>query len=214
MQDAKPRFSIIVSIYDKAPEISENLPALLNQQYDEGYEVIVVDESSTDNTNDVLKQFKSQYSQLYTTFLPKYQFQKNRQRLALTIGVKAAKHNYTIITDIDMPPLSETWLQDVADVIDREHPALIAGYFKEKDSTMKCQTFDNIAQAEDLVCKAERQRANGHSGRWQRYLRGKYDFLVVKTCLGHELLRLFGTDLHGTRLLSSRIKVVVHNLME
>ena len=212
--DDKPKFSIVVSTYDQAQEISENLPSLLNQQYEAGYEVIVVDESSADDTADVLKQLKSQFPNLYTTFLPKYQFQKNRQRLAYTIGVKAAKHNYTVLADINRPPLSETWLQDLAEVIESQRPELMAGYIIRKKGTMKLQTFDDIAQAQHIVGKAERRKANGHKGRWLRFLRGKYDFLVVKTSLGHELLRFFETDLKGTNLLGCRLKVILHNMME
>lgn len=210
---SKIQFSIIVTVHDQAREISEHLPTLLTQQYDDGYEVIVVDESSADDTTDVLKQLKTEYPHLYTTFLPKYHFQQNRQRLAFTIGVKAAKYDYTILADINTPPVSETWLHDLAEEIESLHPELMAGYFKRKNGVLKLQTFDDIAQAETIVSKAERKKANGHKGRWCRFLRGKYDFLVVKTTQGHELLRLFDTDLHGTRLLLCRIKVFLSSML-
>ena len=42
-----------MSVCDDASLIEENLPAFLEQEYEAGYEVIVVDESSTDNTEDV-----------------------------------------------------------------------------------------------------------------------------------------------------------------
>ena len=48
-------FSIVMTVYDQAHDLEENLPAFLTQEYEPGYEVIVVDESSTDNTEDVLK---------------------------------------------------------------------------------------------------------------------------------------------------------------
>ena len=64
-------FSIIMTVYDQAPELRENLPLFLTQEYEPGYEVIVVDETSTDGTTDMLKLLKEDYPHLYTTFLPK-----------------------------------------------------------------------------------------------------------------------------------------------
>ena len=86
------KFSVIMTVFDNGSELEQHLPAFLTQQYEPGYEVIVVDESSTNNTDDVLKLMKQQYPHLYSTFLPKPDVHRNRKRLALTIGVKAAKN--------------------------------------------------------------------------------------------------------------------------
>ena len=48
MSKNERRFSIIMTVYDQAGELEENLPAFLQQEYEPGFEVIVVDESSTD----------------------------------------------------------------------------------------------------------------------------------------------------------------------
>ena len=94
-----------MTVFDNGKDLEENLPAYLTQQYEPGYEVIVVDESSTDNTDDVLKLMKQQYPHLYTTFLPKPDIHLVRKRLALTIGVKAAKNEQIIFTDIKAFPI-------------------------------------------------------------------------------------------------------------
>ena len=47
--------SVLITVHDQAQEIREKLPAYLTQNYDSGYEVIVIDETSTDETPDVLK---------------------------------------------------------------------------------------------------------------------------------------------------------------
>lgn len=207
MNNAKKKagFSVIIAVYDQAPELAEHLPSLLAQQY-EDYEVIVVDESSTDETADVLKQMKDSHPQLYTTFLPKYHFQKNRRRLACTIGVKAAKHEWVIIADISTPPPSPQWLEELAQQADST-TTLMLGYISRKSGDMRLQTFSDVAQARAVITKAERKRSrNGHRGKWFRRLRGKYDFIVVRTDSGHDLLRYFEVDLRGGRLTSYRLK--------
>ena len=55
-----PGFSIIIPVHNNAMEIERNLSAFLEQKYSCNYEVIVVDESSSDETEDVLKRLKSQ----------------------------------------------------------------------------------------------------------------------------------------------------------
>ena len=114
MEPTLSTFSIIMSVCDDACLIEENLPAFLEQEYEPGYEVIVVDESSTDNTADVLKLQKNEHPNLYTTFLPRPNRLVNRPRLALTLGVKAAKNDWVVFTDISTPPPSSQWLAELS----------------------------------------------------------------------------------------------------
>ena len=58
MDKSGPSFSILITVYNQANELRDNLPAYLTQQYEQGYEVIVIDESSSDEPPDVLKLLK------------------------------------------------------------------------------------------------------------------------------------------------------------
>ena len=202
------RFSVIMAVYDNARELEEKLPAFLTQTYEPGYEVIVVDESSTDNTEDVLKLFKNEHPHLYTTFLPKPDRNIMRRKLALTIGVKAAKNEWVILTDIHATPPSEEWLKEIAECIDNTTEAMI-GYYRKKGT--KIQLFEDITQTRRLIRKAERKRADGHKGKHLKYLRGKYDFIVVKTSKAHDLLKFFEQKVSFRRLLGLRLAVMCQN---
>lgn len=197
-----------MAVYDNARELEERLPAFLTQTYEPGYEVIVVDESSTDNTEDVLTLFKNDYPHLYTTFLPKPDRNIMRRKLALTIGVKAAKNEWVILTDIHAEPPSEEWLKEIAECIDNTTEAMI-GYYRKKGT--KIQLFEDITQARRLIRKAERKRADGHKGKHLKYLRGKYDFIVVKTFKAHDLLKFFEQTIGFRRLLGLRLAVMCQN---
>lgn len=190
----QPTFSIITAVNDQANELKDNLPALLAQQY-EGYEVIVVDESSTDESTDILKQLKAEHPHLYTTFLPKYQFQKNRRRLALTIGVKATKNEWIVFTDITFAVPSAQWLADLSEFC-HDSAILQLGYVNKKSGEVQLRGFEDIAEARRLISKAERWRAGVGHDRWMKYLQksANYDFIAVRADHGHELLRLFALD--------------------
>lgn len=203
------RFSVIMAVCEKARELEESLPDFLAQTYEPGYEVIVVDESSTDDTEDVLKLFKQKYPQLYSTFIPKPNRNITRRRLALSIGVKAAKNEWVIFTDINAKPTSEEWLKEIADSIDGSSMVLL-GYFRKKGT--KLQIFDEVWEANRQIRKAERKRADGHEGKRLKYLRGKYDFIAVQRDYAHDLLKFFEQDFSLRHLLGLRLSIMFHNL--
>ena len=185
--DKKPSFSIILAVQEQAEALQNQLPSLLTQQYDD-FQVIVVDESSTDNTSDVLGCLKDEYPRLYNTFVPRYHFQRNPRRLAFTIGMKAAKNDWIIFTDLETLPTSETWLEELSEFAVSPNEMLL-GYVKRKTGDVRLKSFEDISQTGNLVTKTERRRANGshHSS----LFRHDYDFIAVRADRGHELLRLF-----------------------
>ena len=65
--DAKPGISVVIVASDHEKQLTENLPHILTQDYPD-YEVIVVDDNSQDDTNDLLQRLAQQYPHLYSTF--------------------------------------------------------------------------------------------------------------------------------------------------
>lgn len=198
-----------MTVYDNARELESNLPTFLTQEVETGYEVIVVDESSTDDTDDVLKRFKQSHPYLYTTFLPKPDHNVVRRRLALTIGVKAAKNEWIILSDIQAVPNTEDWLKEVSDAIGGSTRAMV-GYFRKKGLLL--ETFDDIGQTRQVISKAERKKAYGHRGKRLKYLRGKYDFIAVRREDAHDILKYFEQSISLRRLLGLRLSIACHNL--
>ncbi len=203
------KFSVIMTVFDNGNDLEQHLPAFLTQTYEPGYEVIVVDESSTDNTDDVLKLLKQQHPHLYTTFLPKPDIHIVRKRLALTIGVKAAKNERIIFSNINAFPQDETWLQTIADNLGNASGIMLGCYQKGE---LKMRLFDDLESVSDYIIKSERQRADGHKGTHLKNLRGKYDFIVVRTAEAHELLKRFDQSVGFGRLLGLRLSILFQNL--
>lgn len=203
------KFSVIMTVFDNGNDLEQHLPAFLTQTYEPGYEVIVVDESSTDNTDDVLKLLKQQHPHLYTTFLPKPDIHIVRKRLALTIGAKAAKNECIIFSNINAFPQDETWLQTIADNLGNASGIMLGCYQKGE---LKMRLFDDLESVSDYIIKSERQRADGHKGTHLKNLRGKYDFIVVRTAEAHELLKRFDQSVGFGRLLGLRLSILFQNL--
>ena len=203
------KFSVIMTVFDNGSDLEQHLPAFMTQTYEPGYEVIVVDESSTDQTDDVLKLMKQQYPHLYSTFLPKPDIHVVRKRLALTIGVKASKNEWIIFSDINAFPQDDNWLQTIADNLG-DTTGIMLGRYKKGELTTRL--FEDIEAVSDYIVKGERQRADGHKGSRLRKLRGKYDFVVVRANEAHELLKYFEQPVGFGRLLGLRTRIMFRNL--
>ena len=186
--------SVILTVHDNAPELERHLPLLLEQEYAAGYEVIVVDESSTDDTADVLKRLKARYPHLYTTFIPESSHYLSRRKLALTIGVKAAKNEWLLFTDADCHPESPQWLRAMAshctDDVD-----IVTGYCGYDSDAPAYWRYERLLTA----CYQMRRTLRGTAYRYEghnlairksvflqhngflsnlKYLRGEYDLMV------------------------------------
>lgn len=185
--------SIVVACHDNASELERNLPLLLQQQYT-NFEVIVVDESSTDDTDDVLKQLKAKYANLYTTFIPESSHYLSRRKLALTVGVKAAKFEWIVFVDADSRPSDQMWLSQMASQCGKRCD-MVMGYTNySPDSSLYYRYFRFVAAVRNMslaqhslpyasggctiaIRRDVFMRGNGFVKDLE-YLRGEYDFLV------------------------------------
>ena len=105
--------SIIISARNEAQNLRENLPSILNQKY-KNFEVVVVNDCSSDSSDLVLEEFKHQYPNLKIVTITEHVRFKTGKKFALTLGIKAAKHEHLLFTDADCKPASENWITRMA----------------------------------------------------------------------------------------------------
>lgn len=108
-----PPVSIVIASKNESENLLKNLPLILEQDYP-NFEVIVVNMGSTDETNDSLKQLGYKYPNLYHTFVPADAEDINNKKLALTLGIKAAKNEYLLFTEAYCRPSSNRWIEEFA----------------------------------------------------------------------------------------------------
>lgn len=202
-------FSVIMTVYDDARKLEENLPVFLSQEYEPGYEVIVVDESSTDDTDDVLKQLKHDNPHLYTTFIPKPNRRITRRKLALSVGIKAAKNEWVIISDIDAVPKSSEWLKELAEATSYTTDAVV-GYFMKKG--LRLQVFEETFYARQLIRKEERKRGKKRQVKFMKKLRGRYDFVAVRREKAYDILKYFEQNVGRFQLPFIRLNIFLQAL--
>lgn len=106
-----PGISVIISSKNDSVQLEKNLPFILEQDYP-NFEVIVVNCGSTDETDTVLKAASLKYPRLYHTFIPPEADEINEKKLALTVGIKAAKYDYLLFTESYCRPCSSEWIRE------------------------------------------------------------------------------------------------------
>jgi len=103
-----PGITLLVCARNEAHNLRRHLPLLLGQICPTPYEVLVVDDASTDDTPAVLVALQKQYAHLRTLRIETKIFSGKKH--ALTQGIASAKHDLILLTDADCQPLSAQWL--------------------------------------------------------------------------------------------------------
>ncbi len=141
----QPPVSVIICAHDEDTNLKRFLPSILNQDYP-NYEVIVVNDSSQDNTSDVIKLFMNDYAHLRTTFVPVGTRIVSSKKLALNLGIKASTHEHLLFTDADCEAKSKNW---ISKIMRNYTPGIdiVLGYgaYQEEDSLLsKMISYDTL----------------------------------------------------------------------
>ncbi len=136
-----PPLSVIIAAHNQAPALRRHLPSILNQDYDR-FEVIVIDMASTDETKDVLERLEMQNAHLRHTCTPASARDISVERLALTLGFRAALHNWVVITRPDCEIASPRWLQGIGKTITNPHNNAQSAHLKEPDMILGSAQYD------------------------------------------------------------------------
>ena len=195
----QPPVSILITAHDNLAELERNLPMFLRQQYAADYQVIVVCQSTDGETQDFLKRTAAENPHLYYTYIPESSRYMSRKKLQITLGVKAAKHEWIILTEPNCRPSNDKWLQTMArQCQDPNH--LVLGYVALDEETKSVRRFDSIRKAYYVLRRAQQtygyrshmpnvafrksdfMKEQGYQGNLE-YVRGEYDFLVNKYAL-------------------------------
>ena len=128
-----PPLSVIICARNEAENLGKFLPAVLDQDYP-SFEVVVVNDCSEDNSFDILGGMMNRYPHLKVSTIQKDPGFAHTKKLAMLIGIKAAKNDLLVFTDADCQPVSKLWLREVASAAAGKAELIIGygGYIPEK----------------------------------------------------------------------------------
>lgn len=141
-------FSVVVPARDEAESIEQCVESILAQNYPQHlFELIVVDDHSTDNTPDLVVQLQKKYSNLKLISLQEALKGKPLnayKKKAIEIAIGTASFDWIVTTDADCIAPKQ-WLQYFDAIIQERNPVFVAApvAFIQDDSMLSAfQTID------------------------------------------------------------------------
>lgn len=110
--DLLPPVSVVVVGRNEAENFKAFLPLILNQDYP-NFEVIAVDDRSSDQSKFVIEELQREYPHLRLVKVPENDRFWNGKKFGLALGIKAAQHEHLLLTDADCYPSSPDWITEM-----------------------------------------------------------------------------------------------------
>jgi biofilm PGA synthesis N-glycosyltransferase PgaC len=142
---SKEPVSVIICARNEAENLKQFLPSVLEQDYP-SYEVIVVNDCSEDNSDDILGELISKYPKLRVSSINKDPKFTHSKKFAQFIGIKAATNELLLLTDADCQPESEKWLSGMVSNFSEGIDFVLGygGYFRKKGLLNKYIRYDSM----------------------------------------------------------------------
>lgn len=139
--------SVIVCAKNEAENVKKLIPELLNQNYDD-YEIILIDDASSDETLELFEEFKKTSAKISIVKVENIEPFWGNKKYALTLGIKTAKKPYLLFTDADCIPNSDNWILEMTSHF-TEKKSIVLGYGKYKK--IKGSFLNKIIRFETLL---------------------------------------------------------------
>lgn len=140
-----PPVSVVICAKNEADNLTEYLPKILSQDYPE-FEVVVVNDCSWDNTEDVLREYGKIFPNLKPILIKEDDYYKHGKKFALMVGIKGTKYEHLLFTDGDCYPTSTQWIKEMMQGYGAGKEIVIGygPYKKEKSFLNKLIRFDTF----------------------------------------------------------------------
>ena len=137
--------SVIICARNEVENLKKYLPIVLTQDYP-NYEVIVVNDCSCDESEETLAVLQTKYPRLRVTTINEDKKFYHGKKLALTIGIKAAKNELLLLTDADCYPVDKNWINRMQqNFTDKTEIVLgYGGYINKKGWLNRLIRFDTF----------------------------------------------------------------------
>lgn len=191
----KVPISVIVCAKNEAENIKKFFPLLISQDYAE-YEIVLIDDASSDETLDLFETYEKQYPNIKLVKVQNNEAFWGNKKFALTLGIKASKYEYLVFTDADCYPVSKDWLKNITSQFTMKKTIVLGygAYDKIKNSFLnKIIRFETLLTAVQYFSWAKIGKPYMGVGRNLAYK--KEEFFNVRGFMDHMRVRSGDDDL-------------------
>jgi len=198
----QPPVSVIVCIKKSNHDLFRFLSGILEQEYPE-FEVIVVTDRISDADEETLERLKLNYPHLYSTHVPDDTRNISRKKLALTLGIKAAKYDKLLFTESDSHVRTKYWISLMARHFSNRK-TIVLGFSAFKQATnlfRRYKAYDYFVSNLQMISLALFNHPYAGNGRNLAYT--KTHFLEKKGFVKYRILQHGEDDLFINEIATS-----------
>lgn len=118
--------SVIVCAKNEEENVKKFVPLLAEQNYPD-FEIVLIDDASSDETLEIFEAFERRYSNIKLVKVQNNEAFWGNKKFALTLGIKAASKEYLLFTDADCYPTSKDWILNMSAQFTM-HKTIVLGY--------------------------------------------------------------------------------------
>jgi glycosyltransferase involved in cell wall biosynthesis len=171
-----PKVSVIICARNELKNLRSFLPSVLDQQYAPGYQVVVVNDCSWDESAKYLEELEDAYPHLKVVTLREQEKYQHGKKFALTLGIKGAEHEHLLFTDADCKPVGPDWITSMMAGYTPGKEIVIGygAYLKESGLLNKWIRFDTAMNALLYLSRAMKGKAYMGVGRNMGYVKSLF----------------------------------------
>lgn len=187
--------SVIVCAKNEEENVKNFIPLLAEQDYPQ-FEIVLIDDASSDGTLDVLEEYEKKYSNIKLVKVENNEAFWGNKKFALTLGIKAAKYEYLLFTDADCYPVSKDWITKMSSQFTQQKNIVLGyGAYEKIAGTFlnKLIRFETLLAATQMFSWAKIGKPYTGVGRNMAYKRE--EFFKVRGFMDHMKIRSGDDDL-------------------
>lgn len=198
LQTSTPKtipISVIVCAKNEVENIKKVVPLLAKQNY-QSFEIVLIDDASSDGTLDIFEEFEKKYSNIKIVKVENNEAFWGNKKFALTLGIKAAKYDYLLFIDASSYPTSNDWITSMSSQFTAKKNIVLGygAYEKVPNSFLnKIIRFETLLTATQYFSWAKIGKPYMGVGRNMAYKRE--EFFKTSGFINHMKLRLGDDDL-------------------
>lgn len=179
ISDSFENVAVIIYSNDDAGDLAALLPRILGQDYPADFEIIVVNEGDSPSIRETVSELQMTHSNLYLTSTPDGARNLSRKKLAITLGIKAARMPVVVLTTAGTTIQSDKWLRTMCRHFITGSPTeIVLGYaapppYEDKAPGMRARSFDHVVDSAAWISpaiKGRPWRGTGHNIAYRREL--------------------------------------------
>ena len=203
--------SVIVCAKNEEENVKNFVPLLAEQNYSD-YEIVLIDDASSDETLEIFEAFEKQYSNVKLVKVENNEAFWGNKKFALTLGIKAAKNEYLLFTDADCYPKTNEWIKEMSANFTKEKTIVLGygAYTKIKNSFLnKIIRFETLLTATQYFSWSKLGKPYMGVGRNMAYKRE--EFFKTNGFIEHMKIRSGDDDLFINQAANSKNTTVCYN---